>query len=118
MSVKTKPIHVTDLAKAIYEILPELGLIKGRHWTGKAHKIVNIVLNSIVEALRKGDRVWIRDFGIFETYTLKSRRCPISYYSPGTTKVKARTIITIPDKVVVKFTPSKSVLKELNDVKD
>ena len=69
-------------------------------------KFVNIILKEIKRALRKGDRVELRGFGVFFTNTQKARisRNP-----------KTGEKVNTPEKKTIHFKMSKDLFKKLND---
>ena len=69
-------------------------------------KFTNILLNEIKRALRRGDRVELRGFGIFHTNTQKAR---ISR-NPKTGE-KVNTL----EKKTIHFKMSKDLFKKLNN---
>tara|TARA_B100000767_G_scaffold127565_1_gene121458 strand:- start:1 stop:288 length:288 start_codon:yes stop_codon:yes gene_type:complete len=69
-------------------------------------KFVNIILNEIKQALKKGDRVELRGFGIFSTNTQKER---ISR-NPATGEK-----INTPQKKTIHFKMAKELFKKIND---
>ena len=71
-------------------------------------KFTNIILGEIKRALRRGDRVELRGFGIFSTNTQKAR---ISR-NPKTGE-KVNTI----QKKIIHFKMSKDLFKKLNNEK-
>ena len=66
----------------------------------------NIILNEIKRALRRGDRVELRGFGIFSTNTQKARisRNP-----------KTGEKVNTPEKKTIHFKMSKDLFKKLNN---
>ena len=68
-------------------------------------KFVNIILNEIKRALKRGDRVELRGFGIFSTNTQKARisRNP-----------KTGEKVNTPEKKTIHFKMSKDLFKKLN----
>ena len=68
-------------------------------------RIVNVVLNEIVEALARGDRVELRDFGAF---TVK-RRAPRIGRNPRT-----GASVSVPEKFVPFFKTGKDLRERLN----
>ena len=68
-------------------------------------KIVSIVLNEIKQALKRGDRVELRGFGMFSTNTQKARisRNP-----------KTGEKINTPKKNTIHFKMAKEMFKKLN----
>ena len=66
----------------------------------------NIILNEIKRALRRGDRVELRGFGIFFTNTQKARisRNP-----------KTGEKVNTPEKKTIHFKMSKDLFKKLNN---
>ena len=71
-------------------------------------KFTNIILNEIKRALRRGDRVELRGFGIFYTNIQKARisRNP-----------KTGEKVNTPEKKTIHFKMSKDLFKKLNDEK-
>ena len=69
-------------------------------------KVVSIVLNEIKQALRRGDRVELRGFGMFSTNIQKARisRNP-----------KTGEKVNTPEKKTIHFKMSKEMFKKLND---
>jgi nucleoid DNA-binding protein len=109
-----KVIRRPALAKAIWDILEGFGEVHNREGTGKAYKVIRIILASITDALRRGETIKITGLGTFSTYTRLPRYRSISYYEPGTKKVIARATVLTKPRQIVKFTPSKGIVKELN----
>ena len=71
-------------------------------------KVVSIVLNEIKQALKRGDRVELRGFGIFSTNTQKARisRNP-----------KTGEKVNTPEKKTIHFKMAKEMFKKLNNEK-
>ena len=71
-------------------------------------KFTDIILNEIKRALRRGDRVELRGFGIFYTNIQKARisRNP-----------KTGEKVNTPEKKTIHFKMSKEMFKKLNDDK-
>ena len=71
-------------------------------------KVVSVVLNEIKQALKRGDRVELRGFGIFSTNTQKARisRNP-----------KTGEKVNTPEKKTIHFKMSKEMFKKLNNDK-
>ncbi len=69
-------------------------------------KFTNIVLVEIKQALKRGDRVELRGFGIFSTNTQKARisRNP-----------KTGEKVNTPEKKVIHFKMAKEMFKKLNN---
>ena len=69
-------------------------------------KFTNIILNEIKRALRRGDRVELRGFGIFYTNIQKARisRNP-----------KTGEKVNTPQKKTINFKMSRDMFKKLND---
>ena len=69
-------------------------------------KIVSVVLNEIKQALKRGDRVELRGFGMFSTNTQKARisRNP-----------KTGEKVNTPEKKTIHFKMSKEMFKKLNN---
>lgn len=71
-------------------------------------KFINIILHEIKQALKRGDRVELRGFGIFSTNTQKARisRNP-----------KTGEKVNTPKKKIIHFKMSKEMFKKLNNDK-
>ena len=71
-------------------------------------KLVDIILNEIKEALKRGERCELRGFGVFETHIQRARisRNP-----------KTGEKVNTPEKKTIHFKNSKHLLKILNDEK-
>ena len=69
-------------------------------------KFTDIILNEIKRALKKGDRVELRGFGVFSTNIQKAR---ISRNPRSGEKVHT------PEKKTIHFKMSKDLFKKLND---
>ena len=69
-------------------------------------KFTDIILNEIKLALKRGDRVELRGFGVFSTNTQKARisRNP-----------KTGEKINTPEKKTIHFKMAKDLFKKLND---
>ena len=69
-------------------------------------KFTNIILNEIKRALKRGDRVELRGFGVFSTNIQKSRisRNP-----------KTGEKVNTPEKKTIHFKMSKDLFKKLNN---
>ena len=69
-------------------------------------KFTNIILNEIKRALKRGDRVELRGFGVFSTNTQKARisRNP-----------KTGEKVNTPEKKTINFKMSKDLFRKLND---
>ena len=72
-------------------------------------KFTDIILTEIKEALRRGDRVELRGFGIFSTNIQKARisRNP-----------KTGEKVATPEKKTIHFKMSKEMFKKLNNEKE
>ena len=68
-------------------------------------KFTNIILNEIKRALKRGDRVELRGFGVFSTKTQKARisRNP-----------KTGEKVNTPKKKIIHFKMSKDLFKKIN----
>ena len=71
-------------------------------------KLIDIILNEIKQALKRGNRVELRGFGVFSTNTQKAR---ISR-NPATGER-----VATPEKRSIHFRMSKEMFKKLNDKK-
>ena len=71
-------------------------------------KFTNIILNEIKRALKRGDRVELRGFGVFSTNTQKAsiRRNP-----------KTGEKVNVPEKKTIHFKMAKEMFKKLNNDK-
>ena len=69
-------------------------------------KFINIILDEIRQALKRGDRVELRGFGIFSTNVQKARisRNP-----------KTNEKVSIPEKKTIHFKMAKELFKKLNN---
>ena len=69
-------------------------------------KFTNIILSEIKRALKRGDRVELRGFGVFSTNIQKARisRNP-----------KTGEKVNTPEKKTIHFKMSKALFKKLND---
>jgi len=69
-------------------------------------KVVSITLNEIKQALKRGDRVELRGFGMFSTNIQKARisRNP-----------KTGEKVNTPEKKTIHFKMAKEMFKKLND---
>ena len=69
-------------------------------------KVVYVILNEIKQALKRGDRVELRGFGMFSTNTQKARisRNP-----------KTGEKINTPEKKTIHFKMSKEMFKKINN---
>ena len=69
-------------------------------------KVVSVVLNEIKQALKRGDRVELRGFGMFSTNIQKARisRNP-----------KTGEKVNTPEKKTIHFKMAKEMLKKLNN---
>ena len=69
-------------------------------------KFTNIILNEIKRALRRGDRVELRGFGVFSTNLQKARisRNP-----------KTGEKVNTPEKKTIHFKMSKELFKKINN---
>ena len=69
-------------------------------------KVVSVVLNEIKQALKRGDRVELRGFGMFSTNIQKARisRNP-----------KTGEKVNTPEKKTIHFKMSKEMFKKLNN---
>jgi integration host factor subunit beta len=74
--------------------------------TKDLEKFTNIILNEIKRALKRGDRVELRGFGVFSTNIQKAR---ISRNPRTGEKVNT------PEKKTIHFKMSKDLFKKLND---
>lgn len=73
----------------------------------EAKKIIDFTLDKITADLKKGDRVYFRNFGTFTREKRKARRVR---------HPKTKKIMIIPAYYTVKFTPSPALRKKVNPV--
>ena len=87
------------------ELLQKLCNIHPNIFRRDMEKILEIIFSEITEALRKGENIEIRGFGIFKTTTRKARigRNP-----------KNSESVQIPEKKIIKWKMSKTFFKRLN----
>ena len=76
---------------------------------GISKKVIDVIVYSLINALRTNDRIEIRGFGSFfpKTYKAYQGRNP-----------KSGEAITVPEKVLPIFRPSKDLISKLNKNKD
>ena len=87
------------------ELLQKLRNMHPNIFRRDMEKILEIIFSEITEALRKGENIEIRGFGIFKTTTRKARigRNP-----------KNSKLVQIPEKKAIKWKMSKIFFKRLN----
>ena len=71
-------------------------------------KVISVVLNEIKQALKRGDRVELRGFGMFST-TLQSARI--------SRNPKTGEKVNTPEKKTIRFKMAKEMFKKLNNDK-
>ena len=76
---------------------------------GISKKVVDVIVYSLINAIRTNDRIEIRGFGSFfpKTYKAYQGRNP-----------KSGEAINVPEKVLPIFRPSKDLISKLNKNKD
>ena len=76
---------------------------------GISKKVVDVIVYSLINAIRTNDRIEIRGFGSFfpKTYKAYQGRNP-----------KSGEAINVPEKVLPIFRPSKDLVSKLNKNKD
>lgn len=76
---------------------------------GISKKVIDVIVYSLINAIRTNDRIEIRGFGSFfpKTYKAYQGRNP-----------KSGEAITVPEKVLPIFRPSKDLISKLNKNKD
>ncbi|UIN35121.1 HU family DNA-binding protein [Methylobacterium oryzae] len=67
--------------------------------------VVNVILNTMAEALARGDRVELRDFGAFSTNEMHSRTAR---------NPKTQAIVDVAAKRTIAFKPGKAMRARLN----
>ncbi|MCK5493343.1 MAG: HU family DNA-binding protein, partial [Candidatus Omnitrophica bacterium] len=70
----------------------------------ESKEIIKFILARVTKDLKKGERVYFRDFGSF----VKEKRKSKKVRHPKTGK-----IITIPEKTIVDFTPSEALINKI-----
>ena len=87
------------------ELLQKLRNMHPNIFRRDMEKILEIIFSEITEALRKGENIEIRGFGVFKTTTRKARigRNP-----------KNSESVQIPEKKTIKWKMSKTFFKRLN----
>ena len=112
-----KPLKVADIANQVRDLL---NLPPPKHpRMDPSHKAVRAVLVTIAKALRRGESVHIRGFGMFKVIETKPRKRWISYrYSnvvadPSTTPIQ-RILIDEPARKVVRFIPADQLRRIVN----
>ena len=88
------------------KLLKQLSINYPNFYKKDLEKFTNIILNEIKRALKRGDRVELRGFGVFYTNIQKSRisRNP-----------KTGEKVNTPQKKTIHFKMSKDLFKKLND---
>lgn len=71
----------------------------------ESQEIIKFILAEITGDLKKGERIFLRDFGSFN----KEKRSARKVRHPKTGK-----IIIIPERITVDFNPSKSLIQNLS----
>ena len=76
---------------------------------GISKKVIDVIVYSLINAIRNNDRIEIRGFGSFfpKTYKAYQGRNP-----------KSGEAITVPEKGLPIFRPSKDLISKLNKNKD
>lgn len=103
----SKYITQETLAHAVNECL-DLTPPRVCHHESPAYKIVKAIFKVMADALRDGKRITIADLGSFKTVTHKSKFVP---YRPD---LRPYVSVRVPPRKVIKFTPSRALLKQLN----
>lgn len=121
MRGKQKTISRLDLAEAIYNLLEEFRPVCGRKSVSKAVKIVNAMIKSITEALRRGEEVQVLGLGTFKIVTRGQIKRSVNFISGGHPKKQQNAFKDIPrvvihqnPKKVVIFVPHDSLLEFIN----
>lgn len=79
---------------------------------GPATKITQTIFKTMVEALRRGEKVHIVGFGILRPHTRKAGKQPRTFFH---NHVPTYLIVDEPAKTYIKFIPSASILRTLNN---
>ncbi len=77
--------------------------------TRDLNKVIDIILKEIKETLNRGERVELRNFGVYQVDIQKAsiRRNP-----------KTGEKVNVPEKRTIKWKMSKDLFKKLNDEKE
>lgn len=74
----------------------------------EVREVVQLTLDSIAEALGRGQNVELRNFGVFEVQVRKSRI--------GRNPNRPKTDVVIPRRAVIKFKAGKALRADLKDL--
>lgn len=105
-----KAYRSDDLAIVVADLL---GMsYQGR--TSKPYKIVRAIIKTIIDALRRGEKVKIVGFGTFWVKTRASRTNFPTHKYAGWTEGRIHGKLTYPAKKYVWFKPAKNIRREIN----
>lgn len=79
-----------------------------------AMDIVNAVIKAMTAALQRGETIRVYGLGTFQLRTRKARRIGYTYYPHLPNHKKRFKVRLLKPKTYVHFTPSASILEELN----
>lgn len=104
-TVKNKAVKKKTITKK--KLIQMIALTEGCQFN-MAKKVLQAFLDLATKSLAAGDRLELRDFGVFESVSRKSKigRNPKNPIVP----------IVIPERLVVKFTPGKKMRKEVKEL--
>jgi nucleoid DNA-binding protein len=74
----------------------------------EVRQVVQALLNEVIEALSRGERLEFRDFGVFDVVVRRQK--------VGRNPKNAAVPIIIPERRVVKFTPGKKMRRRIRGV--
>jgi len=91
------------------ELIKELKKSYPNFLTRDLNKVIDIILKEIKETLNRGERVELRNFGVYQVDIKKAsiRRNP-----------KTGEKVNVPKKRTIKWKMSKDLFKKLNDEKE
>ena len=91
------------------ELIKELKKSYPNFLTRDLNKVIDIILKEIKETLNRGERVELRNFGVYQVDIQKAsiRRNP-----------KTGEKVNVPKKRTIKWKMSKDLFKKLNDEKE
>lgn len=102
-------ITKSDLAREVSELL-DLPKHARRNQTDEPYRIVLAVLESVTNALQKGQSVTIHGLGKFSIRTKKARKSTGYLFGAGRAKIS----IQVPERTYVHFRPANSIMRTLN----
>ena len=79
--------------------------------SGKGYDIVGAVLTALKEALQRGERVWVKGWGILYVRTRRIKNNQVIHFF----QENRRGVMDVPAKRIVTFKPAKPLLRMLNE---